>query len=313
MAEQLRLHVGIVSFSYGGNGGIRSEVPDVRDWMIDTIMRAKKDPRVASICHFDLADTPITMTRNKAVLQAREMKLDFLIMVDSDMFPDSEPDGKPFWDEAFNFAYNHYHKGPVVVAAPYCGPPPAENIYVFRWRNQRNDSANPDFKLSQYTREEAASMTGIGPVAALPTGLILFDMRIFDLLEPENEDSKPWFYYEWKDKYQSGKASTEDVTATRDMSLVGMEVLGYNPVHCAWDSWAGHWKPCCVVKPRTIGVEHVTGKFAEAIRNNRRSDERVAYFSVEREVGLDQIANLATTTLREVQAAVPTGPLLVSG
>ncbi|MEK0126623.1 hypothetical protein, partial [Bordetella pertussis] len=89
-----------------------------------------------------------------------------------------------------------------------------------------------------YSRAEASQFTGIGEVAALPTGLIMYDMRIFDMLEPKDENSKPWFYYEWADKYQSEKASTEDVSATRDMSLVGQQVLGYSPVFCAWDSWA---------------------------------------------------------------------------
>ncbi len=309
MAE-LKVSVGIVSFSYGGNGGIRSEVPDVRDWMIDTIIKAKSDPRVASICHFDLADTPITMTRNRSVLMAREMKLDFLIMVDSDMQPDCEPDGKPFWDEAFNFAYNHYHKGPVVVAAPYCGPPPNENVYIFRWRTDRNDSANPDFRLSQWTREEAAMVDGIVPVAALPTGLILYDMRIFDMLEPEGMDSKPWFYYEYKDKYQSEKASTEDVTATRDMSLVGQELLGYNPVFCAFSSWAGHWKPCLVRKPRTIESDHVTGKFSEAIRRNRKGSERTVFFSATHGLGLPEGSSVAATPLHGVPPTVPGGGVL---
>jgi hypothetical protein len=281
MAEQRKLHVAIASFSYGGNGGIRSQVPDVGDWKLNTIMAATKDPRVASVAHFDLADTPITMTRNRAVMNARENGVDVLIMVDSDMSPDCEPDGKPFWDTAFTFLYDHYEKGPVVIGAPYGGPPPNECPYIFKWRVKRNDSPNPDYKLAMYEREEAAEMTGIGPVAALPTGLIMYDMRIFKLTEPTTEDHDPWFYYEWTDRYHSNKASTEDVTQTRDLSLTGQEVLGYNPVFCAWDCWAGHWKPHLVRKPRIVGADHVSKKFAAAVQRGTNSDEQRQYISIQ--------------------------------
>lgn len=277
MPVPMKLKVGICSFSYGGNGGIRSEVPDVRDWMIDTMIAARQDERIKSIMNYDLADTPITMTRNRSVIEARKMGLDVLVMVDSDMRPDSEPEGKPFFTEAFNFLYDSYARGPVVVAAPYCGPPPHENVYVFQWENKMNDQCNPNHSLSAYPRAHAARMTGITPVAALPTGLIMYDMRIFDMLEPKGPGSKPWFYYEYSDKYESNKGSTEDVTATRDMSMVGSKLLGYNPVYCAWDSWAGHWKPHLVRKPRPVTVEVVGAKYAEALESGFTPGDRIAY------------------------------------
>ncbi len=277
MPEPMKLKVGICSFSYGGNGGIKSEVPDVRDWMIDTIIAAQKDPRIKSIMNYDLADTPITMNRNRSVLEARKMGLDVLVMVDSDMQPDCEPGAKPFFFEAFNFLYDSYSRGPVVIGAPYCGPPPHENVYVFQWAAAMNDQCNPNHKLAGFSREEAARMTGISPVAALPTGLIMYDMRIFDMLEPQSDGSQPWFYYEYSDKYQSTKASTEDVTATRDMSLVGQKILGYNPVYCSWDSWAGHWKPHLVRRPRPITVESVGSKYAEALESGYAPGDRIAY------------------------------------
>ncbi len=277
MPEQMKLSVGICSFSYGGNGGIKSEVPDVRDWMIDAYQAAMKDSRISRISHFDLADTPITMTRNRAVLEARKHKFDLLIMVDSDMRPDCEPDGKPFFETAFDFCYSQYPRGPVVVGVPYCGPPSHENVYVFKWATKMNNSASPDFSLAAYTREEAAIMSGVAPAAAMPTGLIMYDMRVFDLIEPVDKTSQPWFYYEWSDKYASTKGSTEDVTNTRDISLIGQKKLGYNPMHCAWDCWAGHWKPHLVRKPRIIYADHVSTKFAEAVKQGYQSDEQRIY------------------------------------
>lgn len=249
--------VGICTFSYGGNGGISSEVPDIREWMVPLVAKYSKDPRIKDIKIWNLADTPITMTRNRCVLQARDYGVDVLVMVDSDMKPDLTGD---FFGASLDFLIGHYHEGPVCIGAPYCGPPPEECVYVFRWQNQGSESANPDFQLQMYDRHTAASMAGIQECAALPTGLIMYDMRCFELTEPKDENDKPWFYYEWDDKYAAGKASTEDVTMTRDLSIVGTRVLGYNPVLCNWDAWAGHWKPKCVGKPITLDAKALGGK-----------------------------------------------------
>ncbi len=260
---QQKFNVGIVTFSYGGNGGISSEVPDIREWMIPTVMAASQDPRVGNVRIWNLADTPITMTRNRAVLMAREYEVDILLMVDSDMKPDvmaGQPDAKPFFQSSFDFLVNHYSKGPCVIGAPYCGPPPVECVYVFRWQNMQSHNPNPDFQLEMYDRHTAVKLAGIQDCAALPTGLIMYDMRAFELTEPRTDADKPWFYYEWKDRFAADKASTEDVTQTRDLSLVGMQKLGYNPVYCNWDAWAGHWKPKCVAKPQVIDAGGISDK-----------------------------------------------------
>jgi hypothetical protein len=268
----MKLKVLVAAFSYGGNGGISSEHPDVRDWMLRTFPAAKDDQRVASIELIDIADTPITMSRNRAVVAARQTGADVLIMVDSDMRPDCDcglkPGAKRFWDSSFDFLYNHWAKGPVVIGAPYCGPPPNEVPYVFRWRQPESDNPNDvDCKLDLFTREEAAERTGFEQVAALPTGLIMFDVRAFELTEPAKPGDKPWFYYEYEDIYESTKASTEDVTATRDLAFAGWHELGYNPLYCNWYAWAGHWKPKCVGSPRLITSDAVGEKLAHAARN----------------------------------------------
>jgi hypothetical protein len=260
---QQKFNVGIVTFSYGGNGGISSEVPDIREWMIPVVLDLSKDDRVGSIRVWNLSDTPITMTRNQAVLQAREYGIDVLVMVDSDMKPDmlaGQPGSQPFFKSSLDFLINHYHKGPCCIGAPYCGPPPQECVYVFRWNNWASDNPNPDYQLEMYDRHTAVKMAGIQECAALPTGLIMYDMRCFDLTEPQSEADKPWFYYEWKDKYCASKASTEDVTQTRDLSMVGSQKLGYSPVYCNWDAWAGHWKPKCVGKPQVLAAKDISSK-----------------------------------------------------
>ena len=263
-----KFSVGFCTFSYGGNGGISSEVPDIREWMVPLVADLSKDSRIDQIRVWNLADTPITMTRNRAVLMAREYGVDVLVMIDSDMKPDlnaGQPGAKPFFHSSFDFLLSHYAKGPVVIGAPYCGPPPQECVYVFRWQNMQSEHANPDYQLEMYDRHTGYGMNGIQECAALPTGLIMYDMRAFNVTEPRDENDKPWFYYEWTDKYAANKASTEDVTMTRDLSLVGTQKLGYNPVFCNWDAWAGHWKPKCVGKPAIIGAAQVSTKLRNAV------------------------------------------------
>ena len=262
-----KFNVGFCTFSYGGNGGIASEVPAIREWMTPLACAIQRDPRIGAIHLWNIADTPVTMSRNQGVLDARGKGIDVLVFIDSDMTPDllvgHDPSAKPFFQSSFDFLVEHYPKGPCVIGAPYCGPPPHECVYVFEWRNMRTDNVNPDFQLKMYERSQAAKFSGIQPCAALPTGLIMFDMRAFAVTEPQDDGDKPWFYYEWTDKYAASKASTEDVTMTRDLSLVGTQKLGYNPVYCNWDSWAGHHKPLVVGKPQFIQPKDISAKLKQ--------------------------------------------------
>jgi hypothetical protein len=251
----------------------RPEEPETVDWLMELVSSCDRDPRLAETEVVRIADTPITMTRNDAVLRAVQGGYDLLLMVDNDMAPDCEsraktpdPEAKPFWPVALDFVLNH--PGPCVVGAPYCGPPPDENVYVFRWRNKESHCADPSDSLQMFTREEAAALSGVQEVAALPTGLILFDVRAFAKLPP------PWFSYQYKGdgpdcpackqpfpRLQAEKASTEDVVLTRDMSLVGV------PQYCAWDSWAGHVKRKVVRKPRPMSPDAAAQKIREGIVN----------------------------------------------
>jgi len=307
--EKRKLRVGFCFFPYGGNGGISSEVPTVRNWIISTVLAAKADDRIHDIVHQDFSDTPITMTRNRAVVWGRENKVDVLVMVDSDMAPDMyvghDPAAKPFFQSSFDFIYDRWDKGPHVVVAPYCGPPPhplhggESNVYVFHWTNSapHTDPDGIDFALKGYTRSEAAVMTGIQECGAGPTGLVMYDMRAFDLIDPAktvpalqqrglnrreiNALVTSFFDYEWTDIYHSQKASTEDVVNLRDISLIGMQTLGYNPLYCNWDSWAGHWKPMLVGKPTPLRVDQINQKYRLAVQENVRSDEKMRVLPME--------------------------------
>src|SRR5262249_10242601 len=169
----------------------QAEQPDVTDWLVQTVIKAKSDPRIKSVMNFRKADTPIPMVRNECIERAQEKGADILVMVDSDMAPDlylgRDRNARPFWDTTLEFVLDH--AGPCVVAPPSCGPAPHENVYVFRWASHQSDHPNPDNRLEAYTREEAAGLTGIRRAAALPTGLIMIDMRAIEAIKP------PYFYY----------------------------------------------------------------------------------------------------------------------
>jgi hypothetical protein len=234
-------HVMIAQFPYGD-----STHPAVGKWLAETTCQMMNDPRIGlgRVHLWDKADTPVSMVRNECMVVAEENNVDFVVMVDSDMIPDvhsGEDGAKPFWETAFDFAVNH--DGPCVIGAPYCGGPPHENVMIFRWTDFQTGGADANFLLAQYSRYEAVSLTGIERVAALPTGLMLVDMRAIRKLP------HPRFYYEYKDHRQIAKASTEDVTFSRDLGLQGV------PLYVAWDCWAGHYKSKVVVKPKPFKGE----------------------------------------------------------
>lgn len=292
----LKLKVMFAFFPYGGNGGVATEVPALRHWFAKTILACKSDPRIEAIIDKDFSDTPITMTRNEAVCVAREKGADVLVMIDSDQLPDervgSDPTAKPFFESSFNFLYERYQRGLMtVVLAPYCGPPPIENVYVFRWASHLSNTPNDSFFLEAYSREEAFGRSGFEAIGAGPTGLSMFDMRVFELTDPKKDCERlvekglsypdaaslcrSWFYYEYTDIYQRHKSSTEDVTATRDISLACHTEHQYDCCFVNWDAWAGHEKPMVVRKPSLTTTEQVGEKFRRAIEAKLSRNEKL--------------------------------------
>jgi hypothetical protein len=288
-----KLKVGIVRFSYGGNGGISMEVPDVGTWLVGAVVAAKSDPRVEEVFYEVISQTPITMGRNESVAWAQKNEIDVLIMLDSDMAPDlyfrKDPTAKTFFESSFDFIYKNWERGPHIVVAPYCGPPAHptdgghECVYVFHWENNHSDHIPCNFKMQAYTRHEAAVQTGISNIDTGPTGLSMYDMRIFGVIP------HPYFDYEWEGEGRqcgechqtipgprSQKASTEDCYFFRNVAINGVTTLGYNPVFCNWDAWAGHWKPWCVGKPTILTSDGVGRHLREAIEKNVKMDTKVA-------------------------------------
>lgn len=240
-----KVRIAFARFTYGD-----WEHPDVSDWVINAAMKAYMHPRVDSVAFWRRSDTPITMVRNDCLKRLREAGVDYVFMIDNDMKPDL-PGEKPFFDNAFDFALNH--QGPLIIGAPYCGQPPRESVHVARWEDHQNDADDYDFVIAGIPRREAVDKKGMERVAAMGTGLMLVDLKALDALGP------PWFYYEYTDGWQTDKASTEDIVFTRNASLCGV------PVYCAWDSWAGHWKPKLVTKPKPFPIDHFSEQLQQAL------------------------------------------------
>jgi hypothetical protein len=273
-----KVDIMLVTFAYGGNGGISMTIPELSQWTTRTVIKMKQDERIDRIEPVIISETPITMSRNKAIKTAREKGYDMVLMLDSDNLPDgylgADPSATPFWDTAFTFAYDRLVKGiPTCIAAPYCGPPPhpveregvfdgGEVPYLFQWSNKESHVDHAPNKLDIMTRPEAAKLRGVYPVAALPTGCCLFTMNCFD------GPPKPYFKYEWMDEDQSEKASTEDVYATRNISLYWAMTKGIDVCFATCDSWALHYKPKKVGKPYIVPVEAVAKNMREAIETH---------------------------------------------
>lgn len=240
--------IALAQFPGGGTSRMETNA-----WVTTTVRRMDRDHRISDVVSLTYNDTPITMCRNRAVLDARSSGCAYLLMIDSDVWPD-RPGPNPFWGVAWDFMLGRDdHDPPATIAAPYCGPPPDECVYVFTWTSHESDTPNPSFRLEMVSREHAAIKAGVEEVAALPTGLILYDMRVFDILPP------PWFRYEWGDVAESIKATTEDVYQTRNASLLKL------PQYCAWDCWATHMKVKAVGKPQVVRRDEVHESLREAV------------------------------------------------
>lgn len=180
---------------------------------------------------------PTDKIRNAVVKEAREHGHDFVLMIDDDQAPDiglrdygERTDLVPFLTTSVDFAIAH--DGPCFVGAPYCGAPPLQQVMVMKNREYipcLRDGMG--LKIDKYTRDEAAMMRGIQRAAALPTGCLLVDLRVLDVLPP------PWFSYEYDDPpFNTSLASTEDIVFTRNADWLGIKQ------YCHWSAWAGHDK-----------------------------------------------------------------------
>ncbi len=304
---QVKVDVLIAQFAYAGNGGVAAILPELGTWLASLTQTLNKDERIGRVAVKRYGDIPLTMERNRVVRDAIEGSFDLIVMLDSDNVPDlylgKKPWAKAFWDSSFDFAFDRLLRGiPTVVAAPYCGPPPhpvnggEENVYVFYSQANRTENVQPFHRFEAYSREHASQMRGIQEMAAGPTGCILYTTSAFQLMEFDRRpiaqiladfkagaltaeqcqrriQAQSYFFYEFTDQWQTRKASTEDVTNTREIAMAGQLKHGEPVAFCNWDAWAGHMKPHCVGMPEPIRMEQVSAVYQEAVLKGVKADE----------------------------------------
>lgn len=297
-----------------GSTGMNGMNESVHAFIGDAIKWCKGDKRVGRVCELPLARCPTNVVRNQFVVEARKRGIDVLVMVDNDQAPDlyiaeGEPliaGAKPFMQSSFDFLYQRRLGGLItVVGSPYCNAPGdprvqdgGESVVVSRFVTcGEYGPGHCKIKMEKYPRDEAALKQGIQTVGALPTGLIMYDMRAFELIEPSDLSRRDllrafkkgeisldecdrwmdpgWFRYEYVDHTASDLASTEDVQNTRDINLVCRATRGYDAVFCNWDAWAGHCKPRIVGKPLAQDMANIIPTL-ELAAMKRRSEADAA-------------------------------------
>ena len=299
----MKFRVRIARFPGLCHGG--GEHPGEVDWLLQATeyLRSRDDISFVDAPWIPGA-TPITMMRNLAVKNAIKDDIDILIMVDADIQPDSLG-GKPFLPRAIDFFKKRYTHSPTVVAAPYCGsagPMHAkigiQNVFAFHWVDRITDlhgDCNSQIKLAPVGRSQAAEMTGYHPMAAGPTGLIFLDMRVFTGFPHPDGKQDPvalrvdpkkagWFYYEWADDECSEKASTEDVTLTRDVSML-YNTIGREAFWVDFSAWCIHHKVYPVGKPLPLSGKRVADEFLDAGNRYRASQDMPAVHVPGKEYG----------------------------
>lgn len=238
---------------------------DLFSWCCGIEKALANHPRVESVHISYSCGYPTDRVRNGALHDARAHGLDFLLMLDEDQAPDIgppygaiRPDIVPFLPSALDFVLAH--DGPCIIGAPYCGSPPLQEVLVMKNREYVPGLRDGmGLKVDKYTRDEAAIMTGIQRVAALPTGCLLVDLRVLDVLPP------PWFSYEYSDPpFNSALASTEDIVFTRNLDWLGVRQ------YCHWSAWAGHNKHFTTGIPAASPVENIPQNIRRAWDNGWR-------------------------------------------
>lgn len=232
----------LARFPYGGQ-----ERTELVDWVSACNVWARRQDDIETMLNWRINDTPVTMCRNRAIMEAIQDNVDILIMVDNDMAPDIDRE-HPFLPAAFGFIKGRWHQAPTMISAPYLTAPPAEAPCMGRWRT---NSDGYELATRLYTREEAAQFSGIQPVPLHGTGLMCLDMRIFTGFPVGDQIVRlapPWFDYDWTNEYKTEKASTEDMYFSRNVTMLfakyGLEV-GF----VDWDCWSYHVKTKYVGKP----------------------------------------------------------------
>lgn len=198
--------------------------PEVGDFQVEAYAHCIRHNLALSVGRID--QTPTDCARNMTVWSARQLGADVVCMVDHDMAP-----APGFFAHALDFLQTH--RGPTVIASPYCGQPPAALVQVV--------DEGPGGVARRVGRGDAARRRGDECVLAVGTGLIFANIEAFDLL---NQTGLPaYFQFAFDGPEHRAALASEDMFFCLQLSRAGGQVW------CAWDYWSGHAKTELVGKP----------------------------------------------------------------
>ena len=230
------------------SGSHRVEVGLFYAWA--SAWQAANPQRVQDLYIVPTKQVPAPVARNKCVKKARERGVDILFQIDDDMAP-----SLGFFEAALDFLMDQ--REPSAIGVPYCTAPPLEDVTVFELTTRESDAPERNIKMDRIRREDAARSTGIERVVNMGTGLIAYDMRVFDKLKT------PYYRYGYNED-ETEVIETEDCWCHRHMAMAGI------PLYCHWDFWSGHWKSKLVGKPSLIKQDDLADIYIKEARANLR-------------------------------------------
>lgn len=235
---------------------------EIGSWLIEMTTQLFTDPdlkrRVDDIVHIPIAQVPTTTARCRIVEAARKNEVDILFQVDDDMVP-----AEGFFKEATLFLMAH--KGPAVIASPYCMGGKNQLVNVFEFQSPRNDPVQ-SFALKHIPREDAARRKGVERVANIGTGLWACNMEVFDRFE-ERYGHRQFCDYRYDPTFTK-VIETDDTFLGRHLYFADV------PIYCDWNCWSGHWKQTLIEKPWVIDKAEIERTYLDQARAEMKREEK---------------------------------------
>ena len=235
---------------------------EITDFVIRAETWTKESPLVEDLFHTSIGKTPTPVARNFAVSEAKRINADILVMVDDDMGPN--PDWFPM---AMTFLFSQPE--PSVIVSPYCCAPPKEEVQIFEWQTDEANSRIRSYRTGHVNLDDAANRKGVQRIQNAGTGLVAYDMRVFDKIKP------PYYDYGY-DEHHTKVTETEDCFLHRRLNFADV------PIWVSWDHWSYHFKVKAVGKPVSIALKEISELYLGQARAHLIKEPHVGSAAVEK-------------------------------
>lgn len=241
----------ITPMAYGGDVWYK-----VGTWLAGANLHLHTRADIGQVYIAPVDRAPVAAARNEAALTSLKCGADLLVMVDHDVAP--ADDWLPAVLSEYHTAISLGRPAGVWAAPAICSdgrsnvavwtsPPEAQ----FEGVDFDEAAEVQQLELWRLGAAESALLTGIQEVAAVGTGAIVIDTRIFRHLAP------PWFAVEYTDEYEIAVGTGEDIYFTRACSEDGL------PVSVMWDHWAKHRRASVLDKVRGVSPMSIPTRYRE--------------------------------------------------